>query len=84
MTIEHIITLAETYAAHQKLSLSTVSSYAANDGKRLNQWKNGAGCTLKRATAVVTWFSTHWPEDLEWPSDIPRPSQPKPTSGRAA
>lgn len=74
MNTEHIIRLAETYGKHLSLELSTVSTYAENDGKWLIGLKSGASCTLRRAERVVRWFSTNWPADLEWPRDIPRPT----------
>ncbi|MBM2357695.1 hypothetical protein JQX14_24450 [Sulfitobacter pseudonitzschiae] len=69
--------LAEAYAAHRGLTLATVSTYAANDGKFFRSLDEGAGCTLKRAEHLVRWFSDHWPADLTWPSDIPRPRKKK-------
>lgn len=84
MTIEHIIRLAEAYAAHQGLTLSTVSSYAANDGKLFTRMKNGAGCTVRRAVKLVDWFDQNWAKELDWPSDIPRPSEAKPKNRRVA
>ena len=73
-----IIRLAEQYAAHQALTLATVSTYAGNDGKLFRRMKlEGAGCTLKTAARLMVWFSDHWPSDLEWPRDIPRPPKSK-------
>lgn len=74
MKTETLVILAETYAAHRGLALSTVSTYAATDGKFFPELKKGAGCTLRRAARVLTWFSANWPDDLEWPRDIPRPA----------
>ena len=74
MKTETLVTLAETYAAHRGLALSTVSTYAATDGKFFPELKKGAGCTLRRAARVLDWFSDNWPADLEWPHDIPRPA----------
>ncbi|MEH7830348.1 hypothetical protein [Gemmobacter denitrificans] len=70
-----LIMLGQSFAAHAGLELSTVSTYAANDGKWLNRLQGGASCTLRKAAVVVQWFSDHWPTDLEWPADIPRPPQ---------
>lgn len=78
-----LIELAETYAEHRGLALSSVSTYAAGDGKFFNELKRGAGCTLKRANRLLTWFDQNWAEDLAWPRDIPRPAKPAKT-GRAA
>lgn len=74
MNTEHIIKLAETYGKHRSLELSTVSTYAENDGKWLPRLKAGSGCTLRRAARVLNWFSANWPADLEWPREIPRPT----------
>lgn len=73
MIIENLLRLARLYAAHQGLSLSTVSTYAANDGKFFPTLSVGAGCTVARADRVLQYFSDNWPADLEWPRDVPRP-----------
>ena len=44
---------------------------------------SGADITTRRATRIVQWFSDHWPTDLEWPADIPRPD-PAPDSPACA
>ncbi len=78
MNTNQIITLAEVYCAYTDLQLSTVSTYAANDGKWLGRLgADKAGCTLRRAHRVIAWFSTNWPDDLAWPRDIPRPPKTK-------
>ena len=69
--------LAKSYATHSGLTLATVSTYAANDGKFFRRLEEGAGCTLKTAERVVEWFSDNWPSDLIWPADIPRPRKKK-------
>lgn len=76
----HLLKLASAFALHRELSLSTVSTYAANDGKFFRRLSSGSGCTVRRAAALLKWFDRHWPEDLEWPSDIPRPSRTKETT----
>lgn len=77
MRSEDIVELAKRYAAHRNLTVGTVSTYAANDGKWIGRLEAGAGCTLRKAANVVQWFSDRWPADLAWPSDIPRPSTSK-------
>lgn len=72
-----LITLAETYADHKGLAISTVSTYAAGDGKFFGKLKGRSSCTLKTAETVVQWFSNHWPADLEWPCSIARPKPAK-------
>jgi hypothetical protein len=77
MNKHDLVTLAESYAAHKGLTLSTVSSYSANDGKFFGGLKAAASCTLRRYDTVLRWFDAHWPDDLVWPPSIPRPSRKK-------
>lgn len=72
-----LVRLAEAYAGHLQLTLSTVSTYARNDGKFFDKLKGGASCTLKTASTVVQWFADNWPADLTWPKDIVRPAKSK-------
>lgn len=85
MSTESIIRLCEVYAARRGLSLSTVSTYAAAAGDFYKRLKAGHDLTTRRAARVIQWFSDHWPADLEWPPDIPRPTpQVEGERGRAA
>lgn len=78
MSIEAVLKLAALYVKHTGLKLSTVSTYAAGDGKFFGSLQEGtAGCTFRRADKVLNWFANTWPADLEWPRDIPRPAKPK-------
>ena len=72
-----LVKLAQTFADHRGRKLSTVSTYAAGDGKFFKSISGTAGCTLERAARIVDWFSENWPDDLEWPRDIPRPRKKK-------
>ena len=69
--------LAEAYAAHSGLKLSTLGAYAVNDGKFFHRLEEGRGCTLRTYHKVLGWFDANWPADLEWPRHIPRPSRRK-------
>ena len=77
MTTDDLLLLANAYAEERNLKISTVSSYAANDGKFFDRLSEGAGCTLKTATRLLIWFSENWPAELEWPASIARPSKKK-------
>lgn len=77
MNTDTLKNLAAMYSNHSGLSLATVSTYAANDGKFFRRLDEGAGCTLKTAERVIEWFAANWPDDLEWPRDIPRPPKKK-------
>ena len=69
----HLVALSQCYADHRRLSLSRVGFLAANDGKFFVRLKAGKTCTLRTTERVLQWFSDHWPEDLDWPTDTPRP-----------
>jgi hypothetical protein len=75
MDVKSLTALARLYATHRGLSLSTVSTYAANDGKYFGRLEAGAGCTIAKANRILVWFDANWPADLEWPRAISRPSK---------
>lgn len=77
MNTQNLVRLGQAYARHRGLELSTVSTYAARDGKWLGSLMNRSSCTIRKAIVVTQWFSDHWPADLEWPADIPRPTPKK-------
>ncbi|WP_349295269.1 hypothetical protein ABEB22_18475 (plasmid) [Thioclava sp. 'Guangxiensis'] len=75
---QEILKLANEYSAHSGLKLSTISTYAANDGKFLDRLQSRGSCTVRTARIVWNWFSDNWPDkDLDWPKDISRPVRPK-------
>lgn len=74
MNERQLLELARALASHRGLSLSTISTYAANDGKFFSSLAKGSGCTVRRAATLAAWFDQNWDADLEWPRDIPRPS----------
>ena len=73
MNTKSIMQLCEVYAARRGLTLSTVSTYAAAAGDFYARLKRGHDLTTRRAERVAQWFSDNWPNDTEWPSEIPRP-----------
>jgi len=81
MNSDDLITLVKAYAAFHNLSEATISNKLCSHARLFARLREGKGCTLKTAMTALNWFSNHWPADLEWPSDIPRP---KPTKKEAA
>lgn len=78
--IRNILFLADRYRSHVNLALSTVSLRAAGKGSYLPELQqrlaNGeANAGTRRLWQIMTWFDGNWPSDLEWPEDIPRPSE---------
>lgn len=78
MNIEQINRMANAYARHTKLKRSTLGVHIVNDGKFFPRLDDGGQCTVRTAERVAQWFANNWPEDLEWPADIPRPPKSKP------
>lgn len=74
---EELFSLAELLSSFTDLKLSTIGTYAANDGKTFARWARGGSCTLPTSERILQWFSDNWPDDLTWPTEIPRPSQTK-------
>ena len=82
MDAEKLLHLADAFCERSGLTLSTASTYAANHGALFGRLSRGHDVTTRRAARIVQWFSDHWPSDLEWPPDIPRPD-PAPDSPAA-
>lgn len=70
---EQLVRLAALFGEHRSVSHWRVSQLARGDGQFFRRLNKGGGCSGKTARLVFTWFSANWPEDLEWPGDIPRP-----------
>ena len=80
--IEDILLLAGRYARARRIATSTLARIATGSSTWLDRCASGR-VTIRSAVSVVQWLSDHWPEGLEWPSDIARP-QPTPGSPQAA
>jgi hypothetical protein len=72
-SIDQLLAVARAYAKAEGVKLSTVSSRALDDGKRLAAIVNGADIRVGRFERTMQWFSDHWPEGVRWPVDVPRP-----------
>lgn len=81
MSSHDLLQIASLYAAHRGLSVSTVSTYMGGSGDTLARLERGHDIMTRRAARFLQWFSDHWPADLDWPPDIPRPP---PTEKEAA
>ena len=82
MYSDHLIQIANLYAQSRKVTMGTLGTYAAADGKFFPRLSKGR-VTIRRAERVLQWFSDNWPADLPWPDDIPRPT-PNSTPKEAA
>jgi hypothetical protein len=71
--IEQLLKVARRYGEIEGVPLTTVSSRALNDGKKLDALERGADINVSRLERALSWFSENWPEG-DWPPDVPRPS----------
>lgn len=78
MSAEHLLVVGRRYIAARGITLATLATYAAADGRFFARLAEGR-VTLRRVDAVAGWISSHWPEHLEWPPGVPRP-EPSPAS----
>jgi len=78
-TTRSLLDLAEAFSTATGRSVTTVSRRATGSGMTFARIRNGGGITTRRAARAVQWFSDHWPRDLTWPGDVPRPT-PSPDS----
>ena len=77
MTTAALIRLAEMYAQHLRLAMTTVGRLAMGHGHSFRRLAAGR-VTIRRAERALQWFSEHWPPDLAWPEDISRPAPNQP------
>ncbi len=67
--------LARVYSDAEGISLATTSNRACSHARLFLRLEEGRSCTIRTYHRVLEWFADHWPADLEWPADIPRPER---------
>jgi len=72
--IDSLLSIARRYAEIEGVPLTTVSSRALNDGKKLTALEGGADINVKRMERALIWFSSNWPEGADWPAGAVRPA----------
>ena len=72
-TTEWLSRLCTIFAARTRRRLSTVSRLATGSGETIARLKRGRTITIRRAARAFQYLSDHWPDDQEWPTEIPRP-----------
>lgn len=78
MTNEQLYTLLKTYADHVGRAPATIARRAGAYAHLPKRLEEGAGCSVRTMNDLAVWFSDNWPDDLEWPRNIPRPkAQPQ-------
>ncbi len=72
-TEEWLSRLCTIFAKRTRRRLSTVSRLATGSGETIARLKRGRTITIRRAARALRYLSDHWPDDQEWPAEIPRP-----------
>lgn len=75
--IQQIVSLGETLADHHCTKHWTISKLVSTKSDFLHRLHNGADMGTRTYEATLQRFSDIWPDDLQWPHDIPRPSVKK-------
>ena len=71
--------LAQCYAEARGIALSTLGRLAVGNSAILARIRTGH-TTVRTLKRFVQYLSDHWPADLEWPVEIPRPAPSEPES----
>jgi hypothetical protein len=75
--ITHILRLSETLMAFEGITHWTMSFRLFGKGDKLFRlMEKNADLSTRSAERAMERLDESWPDDLEWPSDIPRPSSP--------
>ncbi len=74
MNSMHLLTLVSLIAAHRGRAETTVFKWAGGHARLFTRLNAGAGCNLRTAERMMDWFDRNWPDDLEWPAEVMRPS----------
>ena len=77
MTPAKLLSLLSMFAAHVGRSAATVAKWAGSHERLPDRLGKGLGRNFSTLDRVGRWLSANWPEDLEWPADIPRPPSPE-------
>ena len=63
-------------ARHRDRSETTIVANVLGEGDLLRVLRSGR-ITIRRLDRVLDRIAAVWPDDLEWPADIPRPVLPE-------
>ena len=80
---EHLVRLADDYAAAVGRSESRISELATGNPHAIPRMRRGGGCTVDIYSRALVWFAQHWLAVTPWPPGIPRP-EPSPASEEKA
>ena len=81
-TARQLVALCDLFAEVTGRSVSTVSRRATGSGDTIARLRRGCAITTRRAERAFQFLSEHWPEPVEWPAHIPRPTPSRAAGGQ--
>lgn len=69
----HLVRLGQVYSKYVDLAPATISNRIVGHARLFERASKNKGCTAHTYRDVIKWFVQNWPDDLEWPADVPRP-----------
>ena len=85
--IDEFLRLVELFRQARGISEARASTIILNGGGRIASIRRGeSDIGSRRLAEAVRYLSDHWPDDVQWPADLPRPEPtrvPAPAEGAA-
>ena len=69
-----VLLLAQRFAGARKIETSTLGRHAVGNSHIFERLGRGR-VMMRTVDRLIHYLSIHWPENLDWPVDIPRPSE---------
>lgn len=71
---QHLALCAAAYQRAAGVTPASIGKRALNDNTFFARCVEGAsGFTIRTYDRVLAWLSENWPDDTEWPPQVPRP-----------
>lgn len=71
-TSPQLAALANSYCAATDTSLSALGMRLFNDHQFFKRLNSGMDCRSLRAAELSRWFVENWPDEAQWPDEVPR------------
>lgn len=71
---QQLVALAETLASHEGVTHWAIARRFRPNGDFFLKLAQGADVRTATYAQVLGLFAEAWPDDLDWPEDIPRPA----------
>jgi hypothetical protein len=72
--ITNLTRLIDRFTAATEISKSAIGVNALNDHKWVGRALGGASFSVRSYDRVIGYLAANWPDEVDWPESIPRPS----------